>query len=80
MDNWEEICYNSVFEDTYNSLKQTIKNNPDYDAKNIISLLENLYIQQGNNQLGRGEKMNITIEAQIAACEAILAEYNGKLQ
>lgn len=77
--NWQEVHYNNVFRETYNSIKDAILNNSNYKLENLNGLLQNLYLQQGNNQLGRGEALDICIEAQIAACEGLLAEYKGSL-
>lgn len=76
---WEELHFNKIFEETYNSLKFAIENSSNYTVENLKGLLQNLYVQQGNNQLGRGEAMDISINAQVAACEALLAEYKGRL-
>ncbi|KYH29216.1 MULTISPECIES: hypothetical protein [Clostridium] len=77
--NWEEAHFNNVFEETYNSLKASIEKGSRYNVENLRDLLNNLYMQHGNNQLGMGEATSICIEAQIAACEALLAEYKGSL-
>ncbi|QGU94289.1 hypothetical protein GOM49_03405 [Clostridium bovifaecis] len=77
--NWEEMHFNKIFEETYNSLKYAVDNSCNYTIENLKGLLQNLYVQQGNNQLGRGEAMDISVDAQIAACETLLAEYKGKL-
>lgn len=77
--NWQELHFNKIFEETYTSLKYSIENSQDYSSEQLKGFLQNLYMNQGNNQLGRGEAMDISIDAQIAACEALLAEYKGSL-
>ncbi|EJO5346316.1 hypothetical protein NRP93_000358 [Clostridium botulinum] len=77
---WEEKKYDDTFEETYEFLKRSLEDDPNYTVENLKGFLETLYIQEGNDQLGRGEVRDISIYAQIAACETILTEYNnGKL-
>ena len=75
-ENWEEIKYDSVFTETYESLKYSLDNDENYSVSNLKDYLESLYVQQGNDWLGRGEVRDIDLNARISACEVLLSEYN----
>lgn len=69
---YEEI-FNSTYDDTYISLKR------DFEIKKISiedleALLQDLYINQGNDMCGRGEIYDSRLNAQIAACQQVISE------
>lgn len=79
---WEEEVlerrYKIIFDNTYLTTKEKLEMDSNYTLENLESLLECLYSNQGNDWLGRGEIYEVSIKAQIAACEVLLEEYRQK--
>lgn len=57
-----------------------MKEDPNYSIESLESLLESMYIVQGNDQLGRGSRHDISINATIAAAETVLYEWRKQLR
>lgn len=76
----EDTKYDIVFDNAYNDIMSTIKTNPNYTIENLQSFLQNLYVVEGNDWLGRGERQALVTSATIAACEVILYEWKKELE
>ncbi|WP_142413036.1 hypothetical protein [Hathewaya massiliensis] len=72
--------YDLIFENAYNDFIKTMKEDPNYSIESLESLLESMYIVQGNDQLGRGSRHDISINATIAAAETVLYEWRKQLR
>lgn len=72
--------YDLIFENAYNDFIKTMKEDPNYSIENLESLLESMYIVQGNDQLGRGSRHDISINATVAAAETVLYEWRKELR
>lgn len=66
--------YQKIFDNTYMFTKKKIEEDPSYGVNQLEALLESLYINEGNDLLGRGELYDLSIKAQIAACEILMQE------
>ncbi|EOD01033.1 hypothetical protein [Caldisalinibacter kiritimatiensis] len=75
LDDVLEKKYNTTYQNVYNDLKQQKENDPSFTIEKLKELLNTLYINQGNDWLGKGEVKNITTSATISACETLLAEW-----
>lgn len=75
MDDYRE----KIFEDTFNNVCKEMnnrkENDPQFTKENLEGVLNSLYIDQGNDWVGRGEIRDIINEATISACELILSEF-----
>lgn len=70
--------YRVIFENTYMTTKEKLDTDEKYTVSSLESLLACLYSNEGNDLLGRGEIYDISVRAQIAACEVLLEEYKHK--
>lgn len=71
--------YDIIFENAYNDFITTMKDDPNYTIENLEALLDSLYVVQGNDQLGRGSRHDISINATISAAETVLYEWRKEL-
>lgn len=77
MDKVLEARYEKIFDNTYLFTKKKIEEDPNYGIKDLEALLESLYTNEGNDWLGRGDLYDLSLKAQIAACELLLHEVRG---
>ena len=66
--------YDSTFESVYEALTEMARRDPDAARQKIRQTLKSLYVWQGNDWTGRGAVCDASINASIAAHEAILAD------
>jgi len=71
---WEEDRYNSVFESTCNTLERRLQHEQDFTVEQVESMLQALYIREGNDWTGRGITADITLSATIAAHQHVLVQ------
>ena len=71
---WQETAYRDCFESELVGLKRRLVSDPGCTVQDLEGTLKNLYIRHGADWEGRGELMNITLAATIAAYEAIINE------
>lgn len=77
----EEIIdkkFETVFESMYKDLNNKLENDPDFGIDELKALLNSLYVDEGNDWLGRGDLKSAATNATICACESILAEYEER--
>lgn len=67
--------YDTTFEVVYNDMLNKKMNDPGFTKQHLKELLQNLYVNEGNNWVGRGEAKEIDLAATIAACEAVLYDW-----
>lgn len=77
MDEITEERYQNIFDNTYLFTKKKLEEDEDYNLTKLEALLASLYVAEGNDQLGRGELCDMSIGAQIGACELLLSEYKA---
>ena len=75
MQEYVDKIYEEAFEAAYANMMWQKANDPAFTRAYLLGLLESLYVEQGNNQLGRSEVKEAAKSATIAACELILAEW-----
>lgn len=71
--------YDHVFEKTYESLMVDRESNPKFTIADLERLLESLYIRMGDDLGGRGEIMDASIDAEIAAVQVVLHDWKEEL-
>jgi hypothetical protein len=79
MVDWEEEKFNEVFDNIYATTKYRRFLDPDFGVKELQGLLETLYVNDGNDQGGRGKVGDIISAATIAAHEQVLAEWKNDM-
>jgi len=71
--------YDHVFQKTYESLMVDRESNPKFTIADLERLLESLYIRMGDDLGGRGEIMDASIDAEIAAVQVVLHDWKEEL-
>lgn len=79
MTDYLEERYDDTFESVYSVLSDLARRDPLAAAQNIRQTLKSLYVRQGNDWTGRGAVGNASLDASIAAHEAILADLADRL-
>jgi hypothetical protein len=70
-----EQKYHEVFEAEMTVLKRRREHDPSCTIEDISGILQNLYINDGNNWTGRSEIVQASIDATIAAYEHFIHEW-----
>ncbi|MTI65787.1 MAG: hypothetical protein FH753_04215 [Firmicutes bacterium] len=73
-----EEKYNDTFKKVYTDLKYQKESDDTYTIDKLKALLESLYINEGNDWLGRGDIKDTVNKATIAACQKLLAEWESE--
>ena len=76
----EELKFNRVFDIVYQSLDSMRKTNPAYKIEDLEKFVQSLYVNDGNNWLGRGEIKNTVNNATIVAAETVLSEWKNSME
>jgi len=76
-DDWRDEKYREVFESTLGGLERRRGRDGTFALSDAEGTLKHLYIQDGNDQLGRGELQDIILGATIAAYEHFIAEWKA---
>lgn len=79
-DNWRDLKYREVFEQTLKRTRFQLAYDPAFTMENVQGLLQSQYEYKGQDWVGRGAVIDVTIAATIAAYELILAETSAILQ
>ncbi|MCL1818340.1 MAG: hypothetical protein FWG35_05360 [Spirochaetaceae bacterium] len=80
MADWEEQKFNEIFDNIYATTKYRRFIDPGFGVRDLRRLLEALYVNDGNDQGGRGKVGDIVSAATIAAHEQVLAEWEKDLR
>lgn len=75
IDAWKEATYDRIFQENHLALEKRRAAEPSLDRAEIEGILNHLYVQEGNDQGGRGELGDMTVRAAIAAYESFLASW-----
>lgn len=76
---WQEKKYHEVFDNVLSTTRYRRLKDPDFSIKDLERLLATLYVNDGNNQGGRGGVGDIVSQATIAAHEQVLLEWKREL-
>jgi len=75
---FEEIIrekYNDTYASTYAFYKERVAEQKDKGIQELKQFLNDLYVNEGNDLLGRNESKTEILAATIAACETVLQEF-----
>lgn len=75
---WREQSYNEAFDATLASLRRRRDEDPSFGIAQLRSLLNNLYVNDGNDWGGRGELQDLLMQATLDAHESLLAEMEAQ--
>jgi hypothetical protein len=75
MTDYTERAYEETFEAMYTDMMYKKKNHS-ISKDDLEALLQNLYFNEGNNWAGQSDIKQTRHAATIAACEAVLAEWD----
>lgn len=67
-----EEQYDRVYEETIDQLEYRLQRDDDFTARELREQLEVMYVQEGNDWLGRGMAETVSLSATIAAMETVL--------
>ena len=74
-----ERRYWEVYASEYEQIQQRRRTDPDYTIERLRGFLKDAYQRQDNDWLGQGALYDATQGAIVAACEAVLAEWQAEL-
>jgi hypothetical protein len=80
MTEWEERKYREVYDTVYATTRYRITVDPNFTIQDLERLLATLYVNEGNDQLGRGVVGDIVSSATIAAHQQVLLEWKRELR
>ncbi|MCX7024038.1 MAG: hypothetical protein NT080_05390 [Spirochaetes bacterium] len=75
---WRERKYEEIYESVLRGLRRRTEADSSFTAEEAEGVLRHLYVQEGNDQGGRGELQDIMLAASIAAHEHFIGESTGK--
>jgi hypothetical protein len=76
-EDWRDGKYREEFERTLRGLEGRRERDPSFAMADAEGTLKHLYINEGNDQGGRGELQDIILGAAIAAYEHFIAEWKA---
>jgi hypothetical protein len=71
---WKETSYDDSYSSTLRSLQRRHADDPSFTLEAAKGQLKHLYINDGNNWVGRGELQDIIVQAMIDAYECYISE------
>lgn len=71
---WKENAYDETFSTTLASLQRRQADDAAFTLEDARGVLKHLYVQDGNDWVGRGELQDIVMQATIDAYERYVAE------
>jgi len=71
---WKETSYDETYTETLRSLQRRQFDDPTFTLDDAKGQLKHLYINDGNNWVGRGELQDIIVQAMIDAYERYISE------
>lgn len=79
MIDWQEMKYREVFDTVYSTTSYRRRSDSSFSIKDLERLLASLYVNDGNDQCGRGGVGDIVSQATIAAHEQVFMEWKREL-
>ncbi len=77
---WRELAYKKEFTNTVTFIETLKKTDPSFTIDHLNGMLQSEYDRQGLAWDGRGEVMEIKIEASIAAIQQELLKWKKELE
>lgn len=77
---WREVTYKNMFESTVAYISNMRQNDSKFSIQDLEAMLQSEYDRQGLAWDGRGEVVEINIEATIAAMQQELVKWRKDLQ
>ncbi len=74
---WRERLYSRTFDEILEGLEAIYAEKGEASLEQVRGALRHLYILEGNDQGGRGEREDAVLRAQVAAHEAFLHARDG---
>lgn len=75
---WKETTYDDTYSTTLRSLQRRRADDPSFTLDDAKGQLRHLYVNDGNNWVGRGELQDIIVQAMIDAYECYIAECESR--
>jgi hypothetical protein len=75
---YRDQAYQESIDSTLDQLRQRRKIDPSFTIEDAKGVLTHLYVQEGNDWLGRGELQDAKLGAQIAAHEIFIHEWENE--
>ncbi|NIZ19620.1 hypothetical protein [Entomospira culicis] len=72
---WEIQCFEDIFDATYATIKKRRDHDPLFCLKDLEQQLEDMYLLDGHDWLGRGRVGDLDMEASIAALQQHIFEW-----
>ncbi len=76
---WLDDAYEQVLEEEKRGLERRRQHDPNLTIDDIQGILDNLYINDGNNWEGRGPLADVVFAATIAAYEMYIEEWKKEI-
>jgi len=74
---WMQSKYEETYSETIVSLKRHRAEDPGFTIEDARGVLGHLYVNDGNNWVGRGELQDIIVRATIDAYEQYIGEWEA---
>jgi len=72
-----ELKYDETYAETLRSLERRRVEDPAFTLEDARGILNHLYVNDGNNWVGRGELQDIILRAIIAAHESFIVSWES---
>lgn len=72
---WKDTAYDEAYAQTLASLERRKVEDASFRPDDVRGVLKHLYVQDGNDWVGRGELQDLIMAATIAAHESFLATW-----
>jgi len=76
---WRDVKYKEIFEQELLGLQRRREADPSCTVKDIEGVLHHIYIMEGADSDGRGEVVDISMSATIAAFEHFIASWKAEI-
>ena len=77
---WREVTYNNKFDGTVKFIRNMRQNDPTFTIKDLEGMLQSEYDREGLAWDGRGEVVEISIQATIAAMQQELLQWKKDIE
>ncbi len=72
---WKRAAYDGAFGTALESLRKRREEDPGFTPEDARGILRHLYVQDGNDQGGRGELQDLVMQGTIDAHERFIADW-----
>ena len=72
---WKQAAYSQAYDTALASLKKRRAEDPLFAVEDARGILRHLYVQDGNDQGGRGELQDLVMQGTIDAHERFIADW-----